>query len=392
MSEVSNRNNDAAASRKNDAAESHTNDAAASHKNNAAAKSSPLGGGSLWGKLLKFGVPLAISVALCVMLFRNVDMAEMMRIIREDCDFRYIGLSVLIGIIPIIVRAQRWGIQLRAIDVNPPFRILFYSIFGTYAFNIVFPRLGEVWRSGYIAYRQDAPFSEVFGSMVADRMADTITVALLTLVTCIFASGPFVKFVAAYPQAYNAISSLLSSPWFWAACAALCLGFWALMKYGKSGPIRKVRNFVKGLWDGFAAIVKMKGKGRWLLLTAILWTCYFTQMWVAFYAFPFTRGLIAENGIMVVFICYMLSTISMGIPSNGGIGPYQTAVLFGMQLFGPAAVMASASSAEAFRTASLAFGNTLLGAQTLTFIIGGIIVFILIAADRRHNARNRSHI
>ena len=108
MSEVSNRNNDAAASRKNDAAESHTNDAAASHKNNAAAKSSPLGGGSLWGKLLKFGVPLAISVALCVMLFRNVDMAEMMRIIREDCDFRYIGLSVLIGIIPIIVRAQRW--------------------------------------------------------------------------------------------------------------------------------------------------------------------------------------------------------------------------------------------------------------------------------------------
>ena len=136
----------------------------------------------------------------------------------------------------------------------------------------------------------------------------------------------------------------------------------------------------------------MKSKGRWLLLTAILWTCYFTQMWVAFYAFPFTRGLIAENGIMVVFICYMLSTISMGIPSNGGIGPYQTAVLFGMQLFAPAAVMASASSAEAFRTASLAFGNTLLGAQTLTFIIGGIIVFILIAADRRHNARNRSHI
>ena len=42
-----------------------------------------------------------------------------------------------------------------------------YSIFGTYAVNLVFPRLGEVWRTGYIAQRQKAPFTTVFGSMVA---------------------------------------------------------------------------------------------------------------------------------------------------------------------------------------------------------------------------------
>ena len=39
-----------------------------------------------------------------------------------------------------------------------------------------------------------------------------------------------------------------------------------------------------------------------------------------------------------------------------------------------------------FITAGAAFGNTVIAAQTLTFIVGGIIVFLLIAADRRRNA------
>ncbi len=343
--------------------------------------------GSLTSKLLKFGIPFAISVGLCIALFRDIDFKEMMRIIREDCNFWFIGLNLLIGIIPIIVRAARWGIQLRAINVRAPFRILFYSIFGTYAFNVVFPRLGEVWRSGYIAYRQKAPFSAIFGSMIADRLADTVVVALLTLITCAFASGPFIKFVHTYPAAYEAIASLLTSPWLWSAVIAMALAFWALMKYGKGKFIAGVRNFFKGIWDGFAAIAKMNGKGKWLLFTAILWSCYFLQMYVAFYAFPMTRGLLETHGIIVAFICYMLTTISMGIPSNGGIGPYQTAVIFGLQLFAPAAVSAAVDPVayKAFITAGAAFGNTLIAAQTLTFIIGGIIVFILIAADRRRN-------
>lgn len=347
---------------------------------------------SLGSKLLKFGIPLIVSVGLCIALFRGVDIPEMMRIIRDECDFRYIGACMIIGIIPIIARAARWGLQLDAIGVKPPFHILFYSIFGTYAFNIVFPRLGEVWRSGYIAYRQEAPFSEVFGSMIADRMADTITVGLITLFTFIVASGPFVDFISTYPEAYNKIQAFLTSPWTWIGCAAFCIALWLLLKYGKSKPVVKLRSFLKGIWDGFIAIARMNHKGKWLLLTAIIWGCYFSQMYVAFYAFPMTRELLSQHGVMVVLICYTLSTIAMGIPSNGGIGPYQTAVLFGLEIFAPPAVALAVNPAahKAFVTAGAAFGNTLLGAQTLTFIVGGIIVFILIAIDRRNITRKKA--
>lgn len=78
---------------------------------------------------------------------------------------------------------MRWRIQLDALDIRVPLPPLVWSIFGTYAVNLLAPRLGELWRTGYIAKRQDAKFTTVFGSMVCDRLADTATVLLLTLVT-----------------------------------------------------------------------------------------------------------------------------------------------------------------------------------------------------------------
>lgn len=348
---------------------------------------SPLRGGSALGKLAKFGLPLLISVGLCITLFRDIDIPEMMRIIREDCDFSIIALTMLLGLVPVVIRALRWGIQLRAIDVRPPFRVLFYAIFGTYSFNIIFPRLGEVWRCGYISYRQDAPFSEVFGSMLADRMADTVCVLLLTFATFLFASSPFIKFVETYPELYNKLAALITSPLFWIAGIAFVGGIWALLRYGRGRFFDRVRSFFRGIWDGFAAIARMDGKGRWLVLTALLWCFYFLQLYVAFYAFPMTRRMLADNGFIVALICYMLSALAMGIPSNGGIGPYQTAIIFGLQIFAPAAVTATEQAQREFITAGAAFGNTVLAAQTFVWIVGGIIVFLLIAADKRRTRK-----
>ena len=340
------------------------------------------------GKIIKFIVPLAVSIGLCVALFRDIDFHEMMRIIRQECDFWVIAGVALFGLLPMLIRAARWGIQLRAIGVRPPLRILFYSICGTYAVNIVFPRLGEVWRTGYISYRQNASFPEVFGSMIADRLADTLVVAILTLGTFIAASAPFIKFIETYPQAYQALEALVTSPVVWAAGIAGLLAVWLLFKYSHNRFIDRVRHILKGIWEGFAAIARMDGKGLWLLLTAALWSCYFLQLYFAFFAFPMTRQILADNGIIVAVICYMLTTISMAIPSNGGIGPYQTAMLFGLQLFAPAAVASGADPAarQAFITAGAAFGNTVIAAQTILFIVSGIIVFILMAVDKRRSA------
>lgn len=333
-------------------------------------------------KILQFIVPLVVSVGLCVAMFRDIDFNRMMEVIRDECDFRWIGLMLAISIVPMMLRGLRWGIQLEGLGISAPVHALILSIFGTYAVNIVFPRLGEVWRSGYVAYRQDAPFSKVFGSMIADRFADLITVGLLTLLTFIVAREPIVAFVHTYPQAYRAIAAILGSPWFWIALAACTACAWIILARSHNKIILKIKGFLTGLWQGFAVLARMNHKWRWLGLTACIWGCYFLQLVVAFQAFPLTAKLMAEHGIVVPLVCFILTSISMGIPSNGGIGPYQTTMIFGLALF------ADASTAHNdFLTEGAAFGNVIIASQTALLIVLGLFTFICIALEKRRHFR-----
>lgn len=334
---------------------------------------------SVWKVLLKYAVPLVITVGLCYMLFSKVNFSEMVEIIKRNCNFWWIGAALAISIFSHVFRAMRWRIQLDALGIATPLAPLVYSIFGTYAVNLVFPRLGEVWRTGYIAQRQNAPFTTVFGSMVADRLADTVTVALLTLVTFLLASGALVSYIKENPAAYEGMMATLTSPWLWLGTAAAIGAVWWLFTAKKENKIvKKTRAAVKDLWEGFAVVTTMKGKGRWLFLTLLIWGCYFMQLYVAFFAFPFTTQVVADHGALAVLVCFALSSIAMGVPSNGGIGPWQYAIIFGLAIYMP-----HGADKELYTANSTAFANLVLGAQTCLLILLGLWTFIYIALSKK---------
>lgn len=335
-------------------------------------------------KAMKIAIPTVITVGLCYVLFTGVDFNAMMEVIRRDCNFWWIGLGLAISILSHVVRAMRWQIQLNALSIFPPLKWIVLCIFGTYAVNLVFPRLGEIWRTGYIAARQKAPFTTVLGSMVADRLADTVTVLTISLLTFLAAAPALIAFVTRYPEVYQGIMHLVTSPWVWAAVIVFLLAAWYFFAMRTTNVIvLKLRKAIRELWQGFAVILRMKGRLRWLLLTVALWGCYFTQLYVAFYAFPFTTGIIHNHGIVAVLVCFCLSSIAMGIPSNGGIGPWQIAVIFGLTIYAP--TFATEAAAETFRINATAFANLVLGMQTLLLILLGLITFAAIAiSGRRH--------
>lgn len=329
------------------------------------------------GQIMKYVIPLIISIGLCYLLFTGIDFREMLDIIRSQCDFRWIAAGLALAVLSHVVRAMRWGIQLSALGIKAPLYVLIYSIFGTYAVNLVFPRLGEVWRTGYIAQRQHAPFTTVFGSMVADRLADTLTVLILALLAFLVSSKAILSYLHQNGESLAAIARLLESPWLWAAVVALIAAIWIFMARKTDNPkIVKIQNAVRELWQGFAVIVKMPHKGRWLLLTVALWGCYFLQNYLAFYAFPFTAQIVADHGIQAALVTWVLSSISMGVPSNGGIGPWQWATIFGLSIYGLGATQAGA------------FANLVLGANTLLIIALGIFTFIAIALDKKRTRQN----
>lgn len=327
------------------------------------------------GYLLKFGVPLAITVLLCKSLFTDVRPAEMWHIIVTQCDFWWIALALVISIFSHIFRAMRWRLQLQALGVNPPLFTLVLSIFGTYSINLVLPRLGELWRSDFVSKRSKTPFSTIFGSMVGDRLADTVTVFLLTVITFLIATTQMSRYLDDV-QLVNSITSVLQSPWLWiGAVAFIGLFWWFMMWETEIGFVVKVQGFLRGIWKGFAAMAKVRRKGLWLLLTLCIWGCYFTQLFVAFFAFPFTADTVAEFGVLAVLVTFVLSSLSMGVPSNGGLGPWQWSV-----------VLALCTFYHVGKADAITFANTVMGMQTLLLIVLGIFTFACITIQTRRQS------
>ncbi len=334
------------------------------------------------GYVVKIGVPVAIGVGLFYWLYNNVDFDEMREILRYDVNYRWIFLMLVMSVFSHVFRACRWRLQLRSIGVDAPLAPLVVSIFGTYAVNLIFPRLGEVWRCGYIARRQKASFTKVVGSMVADRLSDTATVLALTVVSILLAGPAFDKFFTTFPQVKDGLWNLLTSPFLWCCVIVVVLAVVALFRFGSSnGLVCRVRDMVKNVWQGFAAMAKMDGKWKFLFYTLLIWGCYFMQLYVCFFAFDFTSGL----GIVCALVCFVLSSISMGIPTNGGLGAWHIAVIFGLSLYGVGTFSFDDPDARASAFAMLVWGS-----QTLLLILLGIYTYIYILMDKPEKGRVKS--
>ena len=325
--------------------------------------------------LVKYGIPLVIGVGLMYFLYKNVDINSMMETLKTDVDYWWFLPVAVVSIMSHVFRAMCWRLQLKAIDVKPSFSAVLNSIFGTYAVNLVFPRLGEVWRCGYIANRQKASVTQVMGSMVADRLTDTVTVLLLTLVTFLLAQGAFGKFFDTYPQMKESFMNVASDAriWIGTAVAIIAVG-WLLVMKTENRIIKKIQLMARNLWEGFAAITRMDGKWWFLLLTILIWGCYFLQLYLACKAFTFTSGL----SVLAVLVMFVLSSIGMGIPTNGGLGSWHVAIIFGLSLYG-----VGVFSPSNFDLRASAFAMLVWGFQTVLLIVLGIYAFTSMAIDRR---------
>lgn len=324
--------------------------------------------------ILKYLIPVIIGVGLFYFLYKNVDVEQMKSVLSTDVNYLWFIPVIIVSIFSHIFRACRWRLQLRAIGVDAPLSAIVNSIFGTYAVNLIFPRLGEVWRTGYIAERQKASFTTVLGSMVADRMSDTITVLLLTVFTFFIAKGAFYEFLGTYPQIKDGLINMITSPTVWICIAVFIAALvWLFTRKTDNAFINKIKTMVSNLWQGFYAITKMEGKWWFLLYTILLWGCYFMQLYIATFAFSFTENI----GVTATLVLFVLSSIGMGIPTNGGLGSWHIAIIFGLSLYG-----VGVFNPSCFDPNASAFAMLVWGVQTLLLITLGIYAFIYMAIDR----------
>lgn len=323
------------------------------------------------GKIIKIAVPLAISAVLIAWLFHKIDMARVEQIIRQGVKWQYIGAMMVITVLSHIIRGIRWGIQLRAAGIpRIPAVAESVSIFGAYALNLIFPYLGEAWRCVYISKREGVKLSTVVGTDIGDRASDGIMILLFVVATSFVARPALDHFFRKYPIGESVEHFFThGAVWIWG------LGILALLAvvdyaFRHTPTVQGINASMLRMWRGFAVLFHMKGTGLYLILTLGIWTCYFFETYVCFFAFPFTRELVFDStyllGIVPGLVVFVFGSCSMAVPSNGGLGPWNLAVMFALTLYG-----VGANDAAAYALVCWSFQALI---QMLTGIFGAFYI------------------
>ena len=85
------------------------------------------------------------------------------------------------------------------------------AIFISYAASLVVPRVGEVSRCGILAKYDDVSFAKSLGTVVTERLVDTLTILLITGVTVLLQMPVFVTFLEQTGTKIPSLMHLLTS-------------------------------------------------------------------------------------------------------------------------------------------------------------------------------------
>lgn len=278
----------------------------------------------------------------------------------KDADYFWIILGVCFGLLSHASRAYRWLFMAEPLGYKPKFANSFMAVYSAYLINFTIPRAGEIARASILANYEDVPFDKGFGTIVAERVADTIMLLLL-IALALFLEFEFI--FNFFTDKFNPITLI-------GLAVVLLLfggGLYFYIVKSTSKFASKVKTFLNGLIEGALSIFKMKKKWAFIFHTVFIWVMYVLMFYITTFALPELNNVSAA----AVLIGFILASFSIAA-TNGGIGSFPEAIVIAFLLF------------NIPEDPSRAFGWIMWSTQTLVIIIlGGLSLIYLPIYNRK---------
>jgi hypothetical protein len=275
----------------------------------------------------------------------------MMEVVRHDVDYHIIAFSLLFGLFGNVMRAFRWSLLIDSLGKRVRRNNAVNAVLGNYAINMALPRVGEIWRCGVIAKHEKLSFSKLLGTLFVDRILDWLVVSVLTFCLFVFNIGFFKRFFSENPplfieKAYQAATSV----WTYVALVFCVAALWfVLTKLKHLAIVQTIKGFVRNIWEGIKSLWVIRYKSLFAIDTVLIWLGYFLYFYITFFAFDFTRDL----GLRIGLIAFTMSSISVAVPVQGGIGVWHFMVISTLTTFGVSKLDAGAFALVVFTIQSL---------------------------------------
>ena len=139
------------------------------------------------GALLRGTFGIAVSLFAIWILIHSVDLNAAFDVLRTASP-AWIAVMLVTTTIDIGARAGRWRALLAPIALLPYRRVLGYTYIGYLANNVLPARLGELYRSHALGEGEGLSRTTVLGTVVVERVVDTIMVVALASVAVLVLS------------------------------------------------------------------------------------------------------------------------------------------------------------------------------------------------------------
>lgn len=319
-------------------------------------------------KTLKIILPILLGGFILYWVYRDFDFSRAKEVLLHGTDWGWMSLSLFFGVMSHVFRGWRWKQTLEPLGACPRTSDCVDAIFLSYAANLVLPRVGEVSRCGVLAKYDDVSFSKSLGTVVTERLIDTLCILLITGVTFLVQMPVFFRFFEETGTKIPSLVHLVTSPWFYVSLfsvVGMCVLLYYLLRM--LSFFEKVKGVALNVWEGVLSLRDVANVPLFLLYTLLIWFCYFLHFYLTFFCFGFT----AHLSILAGLVMFVGGTFAVVVPTPNGAGPWHFAVITMMMLYGVNATDAGI------------FALLVHGVQTLLVIVLGIWGAAHVAWGRR---------
>ena len=321
--------------------------------------------------MVKTVLPIFLGALILYMIYADFDFAQLWSAL-QGMDLFWFAVSTFFGIMSHVVRGWRWKLTLAPLGYRPSSSVCVNAIFVSYAANLVIPRVGEVSRCVILEQHEKIPFAQSLGTVVSERLLDTLMVLLITAVAVILQWPVFCTFLENAGFSANS-ETLFSSMGGWLiillSTAAIAVLLYFLVR--KMTLWKRFKSFLSNFIVGVMSLTKMKNGWLFVLETVGIWFCYFMQFYLCFFCFEFSETLSLEAALLL----FVAGSIAVVVPTPNGAGPWHFAIISIMILYGVAQTDASV------------FALIVHSTQTLLVAVLGIYALIILQIGKTINKR-----
>ena len=282
-------------------------------------------------KFLKIGVPLALAVGILWWMYRGIGWEELTDALSHKMSWTWMLLSMPFGILAQVLRAIRWRQVLAPAGEKPKLSTCTHAVFLSYASSLVVPRVGEVLRCGILRRYEGTNFTCCVGTVVTERIIDTLVVLVLSMLVFLTQIPVFLNF---FQETGVSMSGLLSqfslTGWLVTAVCGLLALVCVVLVSRRFRIFSRTKSIVSDLRNGLLSVKEVENPLLFIVYTLGIWASYFLHFYLTFYCFDFTASL----GPLAALVAFVVGTFAVLVPTPNGAGSWHFAVKTVLVLYG----------------------------------------------------------